>query len=73
MGNGIKTISVQNSRLGDFPGGPVVKTPASIAGGIGSIPGLGTKIPHAVRPKRKRKKNPTRFQGWYNFTTSQRL
>ena len=32
----------------DFPGGPVVKTPPSNAGEVGSIPGRGTKIPHAV-------------------------
>ena len=31
----------------DFPGGPVVKTSPSNAGGAGSIPGQGTKIPHA--------------------------
>ena len=35
----------------DFPGGPVVKAPPSRAGGVGSIPGLGTKIPHALCPK----------------------
>ena len=29
----------------DFPGGPGVKTCASTAGGEGSIPGQGTKIP----------------------------
>ena len=28
----------------DFPGGPVVKTRASTAGGTGLIPGWGTKI-----------------------------
>ena len=33
---------------GDFPGGPVVKNPPSSAGNVGSIPGRGTKIPHAV-------------------------
>ncbi|XP_054945519.1 uncharacterized protein [Physeter macrocephalus] len=33
--------------LWDFPGGPVVKNPPSNAGGSGSIPGRGTKIPHA--------------------------
>ena len=34
----------------DFPGGPVVKTLcASNAGGEGSIPNWGTKIPHASR------------------------
>ena len=32
----------------DFPGGPVVKNPPSNAGDAGSIPGRGTRIPHAV-------------------------
>ena len=32
----------------DFPGGPVVKNPPSNAGDVGSIPGWGTKIPHAA-------------------------
>ena len=32
----------------DFPGGPVVKNPPSNAGGVGSILGQGTKIPHAA-------------------------
>ena len=32
----------------DFPGGPVVKNPPSNAGDVGSIPGRGTKIPHAT-------------------------
>ena len=39
----------------DFPGGPVIKTsPSSIAGGAGSIPGWGTRIPpaNAARPKK---------------------
>ena len=35
----------------DFPGGPVVKTSPSNAGGAGSIPGRGAKIPHASQPK----------------------
>ena len=35
----------------DFPSGPVVKTSSSSAGGTGSIPGWGAKIPHASRPK----------------------
>ena len=37
----------------DFPGGPVVKTSPSTAGGTGSIPGQGTKIPHVSQPKNK--------------------
>ena len=28
----------------------------STAGGPGSIPGWGTKIPHALQPKKKKKK-----------------
>ena len=32
---------------GDFPGEPVVKNLPSNAGDVGSIPGQGTKIPHA--------------------------
>ena len=34
--------------LGDFLGGPVVKNPRCNAGDVGSIPGQGTKIPHAT-------------------------
>ena len=34
--------------LGDFPGTPVVKNLPPSAGDVGSIPGGGTKIPHAV-------------------------
>ena len=41
----------------DFPGGPVVRTLPSRVGVEGLIPGWGTKIPHALSPKRKRK-NP---------------
>ena len=35
----------------NLPGGPVVKTSSSNAGGTYSIPGQGTKIPHASRQK----------------------
>ena len=43
---------ISNDRhVRDFPGGPVVKTSPSNAGGVGSIPGRGAKIPHALRPK----------------------
>ena len=36
---------------GDFPGGPMVKILhcTSSAGGVGSVPGWVTKIPHAVQ------------------------
>ena len=32
----------------DFSGGPVVKNPSCNAGDAGSIPGRGTRIPHAT-------------------------
>ena len=38
----------------DSPGGPVVKNPPSNAGDMGSIPGQGTEIPHAVGHQRSR-------------------
>ena len=37
--------------LGDFPGGPVVKTLPANAGGVDLIPGRTAKIPHAWSPK----------------------
>ena len=49
---------------GDFPDGPVVKTSPSNAGGVGSIPGRGAKIPHTSGPKnqnRKQKQYCTKF------------
>ena len=41
----------------DLSGGPVVKTLPFKAEGVGSIPGQGTKIPHAQgqNPKQKQK------------------
>ena len=38
-------------RIRDFPDSPVVKTLPSNAGGVGSIPGWGAKIPHVSGPK----------------------
>ena len=40
-------VNIQLS--GAFLGGPVAKTPPPTAGGMSSIPGWGTKIPHATR------------------------
>ena len=37
----------------DFPGGPVVQTLPSNAGGVTSIPGQRAKIPHASWPKKQ--------------------
>ena len=33
----------------DFPRGPLVKNPPGNAGDLSSVPGLGTRIPHAAR------------------------
>ena len=40
----------------DFPGGPMVKTSPSNAGGNGSIHSQGTKIPHGSWPKNQKRK-----------------
>ena len=45
----------------DFPGGPVFKTLPSNAGGAGSIPGQGAKIPHASWPKHQNIKQKQYF------------
>ena len=39
--------------LRDLPGGPVVKTLPFNAGGVGSTPGQGAKIQHALWPKKQ--------------------
>ena len=44
---------VVNLEEGDFPGGPVIKTSPSNAGGVGWIPGWGAKIPYTLQPKAK--------------------
>ena len=48
-------IGCQNLHLSliqaDFPGGPVVKTSTANAGGAGSIPGQGAKIPESSWPE----------------------
>ena len=38
----------------EFPGGPVVSTGHFNCVGPGSIPVLGTKIPQATQPKKKK-------------------
>ena len=40
----------------DFPGGTVVKNPPANAGGTGSNPGRGTKIPPAAQCDQKKRK-----------------
>lgn len=45
-----------SKKLQEFPGALVVRTLSSNVGGMGSIPGLGTKIPHTVGCYQKLKK-----------------
>ena len=44
----LSSSSSMKTGRGDFPGGPVVKNLPYNAGDLGSIPGQGTKIPHAT-------------------------
>ena len=41
-------FQVLSRKTGDFPGGPVVESLACNAGDVGSIPGQGTRVPHAA-------------------------
>ena len=43
--------------MGDFPGRPGVKTSPSSAGGAGSVPDVGAKIPHTSWPKNQNVNN----------------
>ena len=47
-----KHTLLKNCHLWGFPGSPVVKSLPSNAGGAGSIPGQGPKIPLALQPKK---------------------
>ena len=49
-----KKLKKQQTR--EFPGGPVVRTPAFTAKSVGSIPGWGTKTPQATRRGQKQNK-----------------
>ena len=46
----------------DFPGSPVVKSLSCSAGGVGSIPGLETKIPHAIWFGQKKKNSRIAYE-----------
>ena len=50
----VKICSINIQYDWDLPGCPVVKTSPSNAGGAGSIPGRGAKIPHALWPKNQK-------------------
>ena len=48
FGHLMRRVHSLDNKDRDFPGGPVAKNLPSNAGDAGSIPGRGTKIPHAV-------------------------
>ena len=52
----LRRIKLKTCITRDFPAGPMVKTSPSNAGGAGSIPGQGAKIPHALGPKKPKHK-----------------
>ena len=54
----------------NFPGGPWVKTSSSKAVSVGSVPGGGAKIPHALQPKNqniKQKQYRTQFNKYFKL------
>ena len=63
-----KKVTLNMDRKQEFPGGPVVGTRHFHCGGLGSIPGQGTKIPHAMQcgqknPPKNKKIGPKAKQG----------
>ena len=52
----ITWLTFKNAKTGDFLGGPVVNTLPSNAGGMGSIPGPGAKIPYASKKQNIKQK-----------------
>ena len=59
MAEVLETKPSHESIFRDFPGGPVVRTSHSNAGGVGSILGWGAKIPHALWLKNQNIKQKT--------------
>ena len=46
---------VRHQEVGDFPGCPVVDSVLLMQAGEGSVPGWGTRIPHAMQHGQKKK------------------
>ena len=59
-----KIFRIELRHLEDVPGGPVVKTLPSNAGGAGSIPGQEAKIPYASESKTQSIKQCGAAWGW---------
>ena len=64
------SVSSRAQVVGDFPSSLLVKTLSSNAGSMGSMPGLGAKIPHAagcsqnffLKKENKKTKHSTNFR-----------
>ena len=52
----INRVPGNTADIQEFPGSPVVRTQCFCCWSPGSVPGQGTKIPHAVRYDQKKKK-----------------
>ena len=57
---------VKNMVSGDILDSPVVKTSPSNAGGVRSIPGQETNIPHASQPKKQKHKKQNQYCNKFN-------
>ena len=64
---GIKFKSAWKTINKDFPSGPMVKNPSSDAQDVGSIPGWGTKIPHATGQLSLCASTKTREANWEKY------
>ena len=52
---GLSSSVCSRSYFREFPGGPVVRTCHFYCGGLGSVPGQGTKIPQAMQHGQRKK------------------
>ena len=61
------------NRGADLLGGPVVKTPCFPAVGTGSIPGWGSKIPHATQSGKKKQRQRSLTLAHYFLNPAQKV
>ena len=63
-------VSVFMMPIREFQAVQWLRLHASTAGGTGSIPGWGTKIPQAVQCRQKKKKKPILSKFWYRISAT---
>ena len=59
-------MRLEEGRLRDFPGGPVVKALPSKAGGVGSIPSQGARISQPKNQNIKQKQDSSIFNKYFS-------